>query len=80
MTPTRAAADKVETREATSASGFARRCRQVALSLNCGVDKAALWTRFDRSALFLFGLVAVMLAGTNTIRRTLAATSAFESP
>ena len=80
MTPTRAAADKIETREATRASDFARRCRQIALSMNCGVDKAALRTRFDRSALSLFGLAAVMLAGTNTIRRTLGATSALESP
>jgi len=80
MTPTRAAADKVETREATRANGIARRCRQIALSMKCEVDKAALRTRFDRSALSLFGLVAVMLARTNTIRRTLAATSALESP
>ena len=80
MTTTRAAADKVETRAATRASGFARRCRCTARSMYYRAEKMALRTRFDRSALSLFGLVAVVLAETNAIPRTLAATSELESP
>lgn len=80
MTPIRAAANKLTTRGATRAYGFARPCHPIAPSTYRTAEKMACWARLDSSAVCLSPLVAVVLAAKNSRPRSFTAPAAPKSP